>query len=109
MSEREDHEFWPEKRVKSGRARVCKWCASGVKAGPQSQPVADAEVRTTIPADYRVSGLAFAMPGGYARNVDGDWWRVQGDKLRPIWADDVRARVLAVGKSEINRILGEQR
>ena len=63
------------------------------------------ELLRTVPPDWRVAGTAFRVSAGFARSFDGDWWRVSGEKLLPVYADDVRAQVLATGASEIKRIL----
>ena len=112
MSEREDHEFHADPRMRGGLARRCKACTNKAtremrtarKTGQVQAPMRP-EVHATIPSDWRIAGTAFGLGNGYARSYDGDWWRVSGEKLLPVYADDVKAGVLATGESEIKRIL----
>ena len=112
MSEREESEFHADPRMRDGRARKCKACANkkmralrAARKTGQIQSRTKPQLYSTVPPDWRVSGLAFPIAAGYARSYDGDWWRVLGTELKPVYADDVRMHVMARGASEIKRIL----
>ena len=105
MSERENHEFHADARARDGLQRRCKACRQSKDKGKAQRQVAETQLHATIPPDWRIAGTAFGIAAGYARSFDGDWWRVCGTELKPVYADDVRASVLAMGKSEIRRIL----
>lgn len=112
MSEREDHEFHADPRVRGGLARRCKACVNrslrelrAARKTGQVQSTTDALVHLTVPPDWRIAGTAFRVAAGYARSFDGDWWRVSGTKLRPVYADDVQAWALAMGRNEVEQIV----
>jgi len=105
MSERERSEFHADARARDGLQRRCKACRAAKDKGRTQTQIAETQLHATIPPDWRIAGTAFGLAGGYARSYDGDWWRVRGESLVPVYADDVVACVLATGASEINRIL----
>lgn len=108
MSERENSEFHADARARDGLQRRCKACRQSKDKGKTQRQIAETQLHATFPPDWRIAGTAFGLGNGYARSFDGDWWRVSGTRLLPVYADDVRGDVLAMGKSEIRRILGEQ-
>lgn len=113
MSEREDCEFHADPRVRGGLARRCKACVNSAarevraarKSG-QAQAPMDAQTHSQLPPDWRVAGTAFQVTRMYARSYDGDWWRVSGTRLRPVFADEVSMRVLPMGRARVERIVG---
>lgn len=105
MSEREDHEFYADSRVRGGLARRCKQCSKIKVKRAQRQDIKGVEVTSAVPSDYRISGFAFQVAGTFARNVDGDWFRIVGNRLTALYADNVSRGVLARAPSEIERIL----
>ena len=107
MSEREEHEFHADARARDGLQRRCKACRQSKDKGKTQTQIAETQLHATVPPDWRVAGTAFGLGNGYARSYDGDWWRVSGTRLLPVYADDVRMHVMARGASEIRRVLEE--
>lgn len=107
MSEREEREFHLDARARDGLQRRCKRCRASKDKGkhPQKQTADSVEMLQTVPPDWRVAGTAFRVSAGYARSCDGDWWRVSGTRLRPVYADDVARSALPMGRAEVKRIL----
>lgn len=112
MSEREEHEFHADPRVRGGLARRCKACTNkatraqrAARRSGQAQAPEDAAVHAQIPPDWRIAGTAFQVAAGYARSYDGDWWRVSGTRLLPVYADDVSGRVMPRGREMVERIV----
>ncbi len=109
-------EFYRLRSSEDGRSGVCKTCQLAETPRPrpkderQRQQVREVQVYTRVPRDYRISGLAFRIPGTptsgrYARSVDGDWYRVRGNDLRPVWADQVDEWIVAIGAATVERIV----
>lgn len=109
-------EFYRLRSSEDGRAGVCKTCRLAETPRPspkderQRQQVREVQVYTRVPKDYRVSGLAFRIPGTsrtgrYARSIDGDWYRIRGNDLRPAWVDQVDEQIVAMGAITVERIV----
>lgn len=107
MSEREEREFHADARARDGLQRRCKACRASKDKGkhPQKQATDSVEMLQAVPPDWRIAGTAFRVTAGYARSFDGDWWQVSGTKLKPVYADDVQAWALPMGRAEVERIL----
>jgi len=85
--------------------RVCKRCRSN----PQRQRAGNALLLWTLPADYRISGVAIGVTRTLSRTVDGDWFEIRKGRMRPLWADDIETRLLVSGAREITRILEDSK
>lgn len=71
----------------------------------QRQRISSVALFREVPRDWRVSGLAFAIDEKWARNADGDWFRIGNKRLFLADADEVDEDVLAKGRETVAEIL----